>query len=78
MRRWEESAVAVATAIAQRVIRRELDANPEITLDLIREAPATRCGRCRHYGPHQPSRLRAPRPADQSPRRIALAAHADP
>jgi flagellar assembly protein FliH len=38
MRRWEESAVAVATAIAQRVIRRELERKPEITLDLIREA----------------------------------------
>jgi flagellar assembly protein FliH len=38
MRRWEESAVAVATAIAQRVIRRELEQKPEITLDLIAEA----------------------------------------
>jgi flagellar assembly protein FliH len=38
MRRWEESAVAVATAIAQRIIRRELERKPEITLDLIREA----------------------------------------
>jgi flagellar biosynthesis/type III secretory pathway protein FliH len=38
MRRWEESAVAVATAIAERVIRRELERKPEITLDLIAEA----------------------------------------
>jgi flagellar assembly protein FliH len=38
LRRWEESAVAVATAIAQRVIRREIEQKPEITLDLIGEA----------------------------------------
>ncbi|HEY4235035.1 MAG TPA: FliH/SctL family protein [Lacipirellulaceae bacterium] len=38
MRRWEESAVAVAVSIAQRIIRRELEQKPEITLDLIGEA----------------------------------------
>lgn len=38
LRRWEESAVAVAAAMAQRIIRRELTQHPEITLDLIREA----------------------------------------
>jgi flagellar assembly protein FliH len=38
IRRWEESAVAVATAIAERVIRREVEQKPEITLDLIGEA----------------------------------------
>jgi flagellar biosynthesis/type III secretory pathway protein FliH len=37
LRRWEESAVAVAAAIAQRIIQRELAARPEITLDLVRE-----------------------------------------
>jgi flagellar assembly protein FliH len=38
LRRWEESAIAVAAAIAQRIIRRELAHQPEITLDLISEA----------------------------------------
>jgi flagellar assembly protein FliH len=38
LRRWEESAVAVATAIAQQVIRREIAQSPEISLDLIRDA----------------------------------------
>jgi flagellar assembly protein FliH len=36
--RWEQSAVAVAAAIAQRVIRRELAQHPEISLDWIRES----------------------------------------
>jgi flagellar biosynthesis/type III secretory pathway protein FliH len=36
--RWERSALSVITAIAQRVIRRELTHNPEIALDLIAEA----------------------------------------
>lgn len=35
---WEQSAVRVSTAIAERVIRRELKRQPEITLDLVREA----------------------------------------
>ncbi len=35
---WEASAVHVAAAIAQRLIRRELTRQPEITLTLIREA----------------------------------------
>lgn len=35
---WEASAVHVAAAIAQRLIRRELTWHPEITLTLIREA----------------------------------------
>ncbi|MGD9632090.1 MAG: FliH/SctL family protein [Pirellulales bacterium] len=38
LRRWEESAVAVAAAIAQRVIRRELERQPEISLQWIRES----------------------------------------
>jgi flagellar biosynthesis/type III secretory pathway protein FliH len=37
-RQWEQSAVRVATAIAERVIRRELDRRPEITLELVSEA----------------------------------------
>jgi flagellar assembly protein FliH len=36
--RWERSALSVITAIAQRVIRRELSQYPEISLDLIAEA----------------------------------------
>jgi flagellar assembly protein FliH len=36
--RWEQSAVAVASAIAERVIRRELAQRPEISLDWIRES----------------------------------------
>jgi len=35
---WEASAVHVAAAIAGRLIRRELSRQPEITLDLVREA----------------------------------------
>ena len=35
---WEASAVHVAAAIAQRLIRRELPDHPEITLTLVREA----------------------------------------
>lgn len=35
---WEASAVHVSAAIAQRLIRRELTRQPEITLTLIREA----------------------------------------
>ncbi len=36
--RWEAGGVRVATAIAQRLIRRELAHRPEITLDLVRES----------------------------------------
>jgi flagellar assembly protein FliH len=35
---WEQAAMGVATAIAARVIRRELARAPEITLGLVREA----------------------------------------
>lgn len=38
LRHWERAAVGVATAIAERVIRRELAAQPEIALDAITEA----------------------------------------
>jgi flagellar assembly protein FliH len=36
-RHWEHSAVNVATAIAERIIRREIAHEPQITLDLIAE-----------------------------------------
>src|SRR2546422_4099912 len=36
--RWEQSALKVATAIAERIIRRELTQEPQITLDLIADA----------------------------------------
>jgi flagellar assembly protein FliH len=35
---WQHAALAVATAIAERVIRREVKHAPEITLDLVSEA----------------------------------------
>jgi len=37
LNRWEQSALKVATAIAQRIIRREVAQDPQITLDLIRD-----------------------------------------
>lgn len=36
--RWERSAVKVSTAIAERIIRRELVREPQITLDLIADS----------------------------------------
>ncbi len=38
LRRWEQAAIAVAAAIAERIIRREIAAQPEISLELVREA----------------------------------------
>jgi flagellar assembly protein FliH len=38
LRNWEQQAVRTATAIAARVIRREVRQSPEITLVLVREA----------------------------------------
>jgi flagellar assembly protein FliH len=35
---WERTAIQVATAIAERIIRRQVDRAPEITLSLIKEA----------------------------------------
>jgi flagellar assembly protein FliH len=35
LNRWEQSALKVATAIAERIIRREVAHDPQITLDLI-------------------------------------------
>jgi flagellar assembly protein FliH len=37
-RHWEQSALKVATAIAERIVRRELSMDPQISLDLIAEA----------------------------------------
>ena len=37
-RRWEQNLVHLAAKIAERVIRRELISQPEITLELVREA----------------------------------------
>ncbi len=38
LRHWEQAAVQLATKIAERVIRREVQAEPKITMDLVREA----------------------------------------
>jgi flagellar assembly protein FliH len=38
LRRWEESALAVASAIAKRIVRRELEHEPEIALEWISDA----------------------------------------
>jgi flagellar biosynthesis/type III secretory pathway protein FliH len=38
LNRWEQSALKVACAIAERIIRREISQNPQITLDLISDA----------------------------------------
>jgi flagellar assembly protein FliH len=36
--RWEQNAIALTAAMAERVVRREIKADPQITLDLVREA----------------------------------------
>ncbi len=38
LRHWEQSAVRLATKIAERVIRREIKQTPQISVDLVREA----------------------------------------
>lgn len=38
LNRWEQSALKVATAIAERIIRREVAQDPQITLDLIADS----------------------------------------
>jgi len=38
LRRWEGEALKLTAAIAERVVRRELQQQPEITIDLLREA----------------------------------------
>ena len=38
LRRWEDDAVKLAVAIAERVIRREIAQQPTITLELVRES----------------------------------------
>jgi len=47
MTHWEKSAMHVAAAIAQRLIRRELAQRPEITLGLVREALELAAGSAR-------------------------------
>jgi flagellar assembly protein FliH len=42
--RWEEQAVKLSAAMAARVIRRELKADPEIPLNLIQESLRLACG----------------------------------
>jgi flagellar assembly protein FliH len=36
-KQWEEQAIRLAVAIAERIIRREIATNPQITLELLRE-----------------------------------------
>lgn len=38
LRHWEKSAIGLASAIASRIIRREVAADPQITLELVRES----------------------------------------
>jgi flagellar assembly protein FliH len=38
LNRWEQTSLKIATAIAERIIRREISQNPQITLDLISDA----------------------------------------
>jgi flagellar assembly protein FliH len=38
LQQWERQTVHLAAAIAQRIVRRELAADPQISLDLVREA----------------------------------------
>jgi flagellar assembly protein FliH len=42
--KWEQNAVRLSVAIAQKIIRRELKQQPNITLDLVREALALAAG----------------------------------
>jgi flagellar assembly protein FliH len=37
-RHWEERAVHLAVAIAERIVRRQIEQSPKITLDLVRES----------------------------------------
>ncbi len=47
LKHWEGSAVHVATAIAQRLIRRELQQDPQIPVALVREALQLAAGNAR-------------------------------
>ena len=38
MKRWEGDALKIAHAIAQRVVRQQIEQKPEITLNLLRES----------------------------------------
>jgi flagellar assembly protein FliH len=35
---WERTALSLATAIAERILRRQLERTPDVTLDLVKEA----------------------------------------
>ena len=70
---WERSAVKVASAIAERIIRRELAHEPQITLDLIAEALRLATGTAEITLHVSPDRLRKPGLANQRvwPRSLA-------
>jgi len=58
LRRWEDQAVHLACAIAEKVIRSELKQRPEITVELVREALQMAAGSqeitvCLHPSDHQ-------------------------
>lgn len=58
---WESQTITLATAIAEQVIRREVAAKPEITLDLIRDALELAMGAGKvtvHLNPHDYDALR--------------------
>lgn len=58
---WEQNVVRLAVAIAERVVRRELSRQPDITLDLIREALELAAGSGRitlHISPQDQAALR--------------------
>ena len=58
---WEQSAVHVASAIARRLVRRELSRSPEITLTLVREALELAAGSSHvrlHFNPADHEALR--------------------
>jgi flagellar assembly protein FliH len=80
---WEKSAVGLATAIAARVIRRELSHVPEIPLELVREAlelsvgsPKVRLGL--HPADHQVLQNQIARLAEEFARIAPIEIVADP
>ena len=66
LNRWEQSALKVATAIAERIIRREVAQDPQITLDLIRRHAAAGRRNDRDHAACQPDGLRKPGIASHS------------
>ena len=63
---WQRSAVRVATAIAERIIRRELRREPQITLDLVEEALRLAAGTAEITLHMNADRLRTPGPAGRA------------